>query len=181
MKTKRVSISMIAMILVAAFIFPAQVNAQGRKDQKRDREEMVKRVNSAKIAFITENLDLSPEEAQVFWPVYNEMNKKRDELILETFGPFKRENEQEEPTEAEAKEMMAKRLDNEEALLKLKREYHEEFLNILPATKVMKLYEVEHRFRGHLIDNFKPDRGERKQDNRMGEAPPCRENNRRFR
>lgn len=169
------------MILIAAMIIPVQTNAQGRKECKRDRDEMMKKVKSAKIAFITENLNLSPDEAEVFWPVYNEMSNKREELIFNSFGPFPEKDEKKELTEEEAKEQMAQRFDNEEALLKLKREYHEKFLEILPATKVLMLYEVENRFRGHLIDNYRTDREGRRQDNRPGEAPPCRENNRPFR
>ena len=37
------------------------------------------RIKSEKIAFITTELDLTPEEAQVFWPVYNQIEKKKQE------------------------------------------------------------------------------------------------------
>src|ERR1035437_4885758 len=38
------------------------------------------KMESMKIAFLTQKLDLTPDEAQKFWPVYNEFQKKREEL-----------------------------------------------------------------------------------------------------
>ena len=44
--------------------------------QERLSEEKRKEIESQKIAFFTKELDLSPEEAVKFWPLYNEMGKK---------------------------------------------------------------------------------------------------------
>lgn len=38
------------------------------------------RIEAARIAFITERLGLTPEEAEKFWPVYREFYQKRIEL-----------------------------------------------------------------------------------------------------
>ena len=47
--------------------------------QERLSEEKRKEFESQKIAFFTKELDLSPEEAVKFWPLYNEMGKKMRE------------------------------------------------------------------------------------------------------
>ena len=43
-------------------------------------EEKRKEFEAQKVAFFTRELDLSPSEAAVFWPLYNEMRKKRREI-----------------------------------------------------------------------------------------------------
>lgn len=39
-------------------------------------EEKRKEFEAQKVAFFTQEMDLSPEEAAVFWPLYNEMQQK---------------------------------------------------------------------------------------------------------
>ncbi len=39
-----------------------------------------KQIEARKVAFITSELNLSPEEAQVFWPVYNQAQAERKAL-----------------------------------------------------------------------------------------------------
>ena len=58
----------ITAVLAASVLFSAAADAQPKG--KRDWHEKMK---SEKIAFITTELELTPEEAQVFWPVYNQI------------------------------------------------------------------------------------------------------------
>ena len=43
-------------------------------------DEKRKEFDAQKVAFFTQELDLSPAEAAVFWPLYNEMQKKNREI-----------------------------------------------------------------------------------------------------
>ena len=45
-----------------------------------DFEEKREKIEAIKVAFITEQIDLSVEESQSFWPVYNEMSNKEHAL-----------------------------------------------------------------------------------------------------
>ena len=38
--------------------------------------EMFEKIKAEKISFFTEKLSLTPSEAQAFWPVYNEFERK---------------------------------------------------------------------------------------------------------
>ena len=51
-------------------------NIQAQPKQKCNWQE---KMMSEKIAFITMELQLTPEEAQVFWPVYNQISQKNKE------------------------------------------------------------------------------------------------------
>ena len=52
------------------------LNAQERKG----REEYIEKFRSMKIAFFTEKLELTPGEAEIFWPAYNEYEKEKREI-----------------------------------------------------------------------------------------------------
>ena len=46
-------------------------------------KEALNKIESARIALITERLELSPEQAEKFWPIYREYSNKRREAKRE--------------------------------------------------------------------------------------------------
>src|SRR4051812_49305516 len=64
-------IKLIIMLMVISFA----IHAQGDK-QRPNRE----RIESMKIGMITQRLNLTPEEAKVFWPVYNKYSAELQEI-----------------------------------------------------------------------------------------------------
>ena len=50
--------------------------------EHRSKEE---RIQALKVAFITEELDLTPEQSQGFWPLYNELQGKLRQLKKKTY------------------------------------------------------------------------------------------------
>src|SRR5437879_9747223 len=66
----------------ASIIVPAQdtddLPADG--NQKANAKEKIK---AARIGLITQRLGLTPEQAQKFWPIYNEFSQKRTELVTQ--------------------------------------------------------------------------------------------------
>ena len=42
--------------------------------------EIFEKIKAEKISFFTSKLDLTPAEAQAFWPVYNEYEKKKFDI-----------------------------------------------------------------------------------------------------
>ena len=49
--------------------------------QERRNEDWKQKFMSEKIAFLTSEMQITPEEAQVFWPVYNQIWKEKDEVM----------------------------------------------------------------------------------------------------
>lgn len=166
------------IVIAALMLLPTAQAQQDRDDEKTDqkRKEMSEKFRAAKIAFITDQLSLSPAEAEKFWPVYNEMEQKREEITRGLIERFRdRENEKPEISEEEAEKIMQKRFDEEQQLLDLKREYHKKLTTILPATRVLRLYEAENMFRRHLMEKLghregpgRPEEGGRGAPNRHG-------------
>ena len=61
------------LILMSLFILPLLGQAQMRKEKKEQ-------LKALKIAYITEELQLTPEEAARFWPVFNAFEDKQREI-----------------------------------------------------------------------------------------------------
>ena len=124
-------------IILAGFL---QTNAQ---DGNAKIEQM-------KIAFITKRLNLSTEEAQKFWPVYNQYEAEKKQIRQSTIGSVKELKEDGDFTNTEAEQAIAKYIEFKAKDLDLMKKYVIEFRKIIPATKVAKLVTAEEHFKKML-------------------------------
>jgi len=125
---------------------------------KRLNPEEKNKIEAKKAAFLTTRLELSVEEAQMFWPVYNEMYKK-----LDKFRDIRRQMESnqidiDKTDDDQLLELMNKRIEGREAEVKLEKEYHIKFLEILSTKQVAKLYKSEMEFKRELLRQLKGSR-----------------------
>lgn len=129
--------------------------AQG-PDKKRDdeREKYFQQIENEKIAFFTMRLDLTPEEAQAFWPVYNTYSKEaastHDE-VMKALVQMKKKGLSEAETEA----LLNRYADNLIKEGEVVKNYIEKFKQILPIEKVSKIFIAENDFRMELMNRFK--------------------------
>ena|SRR5688572_24537156 len=119
------------------------------KQDAKAREKII----IAKIAFITERLELTPEQAEKFWPVYREFSTKREEIRQQIKD--KRKNPDPNKTiDQNDQEELDLRLKLRQRELDLEKEYSGKLLNVVPAQKVMALRKAEDDFRRILIDQI---------------------------
>ena len=122
-------------------------------------DDRINKVRAQKAAYITQRLNLSVEKSQAFWPIHNEFEDKMFALKKERFGEEKPKHpDLNELSDIEIEQLVESRFKHEEAVLKLKREYHEKYLKVLSIREVALLYEAEYEFRKELIHRLK--RGE---------------------
>lgn len=108
---------------------------------------------SEKIAFLTVETGMTPEEAQVFWPVYNEVNKLKDEAMHNVFKTYK-ELEQglaDKKSEKEMKVLLDNYLDALKQQKKVDEDAAEKYRKALPVEKLARLYIGEEKFRRQHI------------------------------
>lgn len=118
------------------FISTFNLSAQGQNKSKQ--------IEAIKIAYLTRRLELTPEESQKFWPVYNQY---QDEL-----GALNRQKKQTRTENADnPNQLVDDDLKFETKTLELKKKYRQEFGKVLSAEKVKKLYMAERDFREELI------------------------------
>jgi hypothetical protein len=120
-----------------------------------------KRIEAMRIAFITQRLNLTSEEAQQFWPVYNQFTEKMQQIR----GP-KTDTPLDDMSDADAEKMILAEFDKESKELELKKEYYQKLKKVLPVRKVAKLYRSERDFKQELVKYLKEAREERKQQKR---------------
>lgn len=134
---------MISLILAATFIY---ADAGNRCDWK---EKMM----SERVAFLTMEMNLTPEEAQVFWPVYNQINGEKDEAIHNVFKAYKALDEaiKTEKSEKEISKLLDSYLSAKAAQSEFEKKADEQFRKVLPVSKVAKLYLGEEKFRRQHI------------------------------
>lgn len=97
------------------------------------------KIQALKIAFISQKLDLTVEEAQKFWPVYNTYETDLRQILKDN-----RNNENV--------------IENDEKLLNLRKKYNPDFTRLLGQARVNKLFGAEREFRGVLLKNLKKER-----------------------
>lgn len=114
------------------------------------------KIQKMKVTFLTEKLDLSVEEAQAFWPLYNEYENKKQEL-REKFKPAYKNQEFDVETlsESELQQFIDGKLEYDKAKLKLKTDYHESLKKIFSTKKIALLYSSEHDFKKYLFSEMK--------------------------
>ncbi len=139
--------------LISTVIFAQPPGPPGKPNPK-----MEKKIESMRIAFITNELNLSPSESQAFWPVFNEM-KDKEKAIREEMRPNKPVDDL---SEQEANTVLDQQMRLMEKETALRREYTERFRKVLPAKKVLKLQHAEGEFRRQLVNEVK-DRRNRKE------------------
>lgn len=118
-----------------------------------------------KIAYITQNLDLSPEEAERFWPVYNDYEKKAFNLRIrkkkEIGKRIKEEGGVDSLMDETVNEYLGKLLNNELEYVSLKKKFYDDLKNIIPAKKVLKLYNTEGDFNRKVLSEYRKKRQEK--------------------
>jgi len=110
----------------------------------QDHQERYEQIEAIKVAFITKKLDLTTEEAQKFWPVYNNYQKELMELM-------KKRREDRQKTDIAPNDKINADLAYETKMLDLKKKYKKLYSRAIPAEKILLLYQAEHEFREHLI------------------------------
>ena len=135
-------------ICVLVFIGTTTAQAQPKFD-----EGWKDRVQSEKIAFLTMELNITPEEAQTFWPVYNKVEKELDQARFEVIKAYKALADAVDAGKPakDISTLLDKYLAAKTAQDKLDNSAAQTYKGVLPVEKVAKLYVAEEKFRRQYI------------------------------
>ena len=151
---------------LATIILIALIPFSAFSQQPANKKEMAikQRENRAavKIAYFTNEMKLTVEESQNFWPIVNEMQEELKSLRSEMKYNFKRKTDDAEVNDKELEEMMDARMQMGIKQMEIKIKYHEKFKQILPIKKVAKYYEATKSYKRVKVDK----KGERLEDKR---------------
>jgi hypothetical protein len=134
-------------ILTIAILFSATIytGAQINKPVQN-------RLESYRVAFFTERLQLTPDESKGFWPLYNEFEEEQRNLRNKYDLQDKK---LELLADSEIESFIMKSLDVEEQIVKIRRNYIKRFMQVLPVRKVAMLQRIENDFRRALLEELR--------------------------
>ena len=144
--------------LLLLFFIAITASAQG---QQRNKPHFSPEEFQAKQqAYITEKAGLTPEEAEAFFPLFFELQKKKFDLERGARKDFKKQRN-EQMTEEECRKFVYNMADVKIEIAKLEREYIDKYLEVLPPCKVRKVQHAENSFQRDLMKKMMEHRNNR--------------------
>ena len=141
------------LVIIICCLPGLEVSAQQRREltseQQQARQDRMQKIQNAKIAYLTEKLNLEPEQAQKFWPVYNQYEKEKTALRHQ-LRVFRDEN-LEAMSEQEIREGLNKRLEIKQNEITLEKKYMNNFLKVINSRQLAILYRSEKEFTQVLL------------------------------
>ena len=137
----------IVTFLLIIIIFPViRSSAQNTNMEK---------LNNYKIGFFTKKLNLSSEEAEKFWPVYNDYQGQRNAIQIEKLKLNRNFNQNESSLSDKQLEEMADRyVDYLVQESNLAVAFHKKLKVVLPPVKVIWYYQAENQYKVQLLNEL---------------------------
>lgn len=104
--------------------------AKAQDDNQPD-DKKLQDIEALKVAFISKELNLTPEEAQKFWPVYNQYSKDMTATLQDKDNPDV--------------------IEREEQVVNIRKRYRDQFTKLLGADRMNRMFNAETNFRKLLI------------------------------
>jgi len=136
---------LVALLFCCALTLVGTV-ALAQTSRPQDRKESVE---AAKMAFLTDKMGLTTEQSQKFWPLYNEYEAKRRELVKAYRSGYRQDVDQ--LSEQEAKARLDSMFSTQEKELELEKEYVARYQRVITPNQIIKLYRSEREFTKLLL------------------------------
>ncbi|MFM8317729.1 MAG: hypothetical protein ACKOAV_05070 [Bacteroidota bacterium] len=126
------------------------------------------RIKAARVAYLSRELSLSPEEAEKFWPVYNLYDEQREDLRARIRDLMEESRTRGYSSDDKANAALDEMLSIREQELQLERNFRKSMQGILPSRRLVVLHQAEREFQKELIrriqdrrEPIRPNRGRR--------------------
>jgi len=157
-KMKKIQLLLPTLLLISSIALaqPGQVDKMNKGERKE-------KVEAMKIAYLTNKLELSPTEAQQFWPVFNEFEAKI-QAIRQSRRKDSREGQDnlDQLSDKEVETLIDSEVAFRQKELDVMKEYHSKFKAVLPIRKVAKLYRAQEDFKRELLKKIQERKGEKR-------------------
>ena len=144
------------LLTIAVMLFSISTFAQPNRE----------RIKALKVAHITTTLNLSEEEAQQFWPIYNAYDKKSSKIKHGDLREMRREIRQgaESLSEKEANDLLARFIEAENKMHLERTQLVEKLRAVIPAKKIILLKVAEEEFNRKILEQMKNFRDRRQKN-----------------
>jgi hypothetical protein len=143
------------LILAVALTMPMiRLNAQNPNLEK---------FGAYKVGFFTKKMNLTSQEAEKFWPIYNDYQKQKNLIQREKIMLIRDFNQNESVLDdsqlSEMGDKLIKDLSDESSLAVA---FHKKIKEILPPAKVIRYYQAENQYKIQLLKELQENRQQRR-------------------
>ena len=124
-------------------------------------EQIEERIKAQKIAFISDKVQLTSEEAQQFWLIYNAFEAKIESIKSGDLRRIKQEMRRGNVSDDRADELLAEILNAENKMHETKMQLVKDLKEVISSQKIMQLKAAEDQFNRVLIERLKKVRDQR--------------------
>ena len=149
MNTSKMKTALLTLVTIIGFTGTSIAQPGPKHEEKKEK------VEAMKIGFITQQMNLTPEEAQKFWPVYNQMNNEIENLHKER--QLSRENVKdnfETMTDPEFEKLINDELASRQKEFDIQKKYVAQFKAVVSIKKVAQFYRAEEQFKRKLLEKI---------------------------
>lgn len=142
----------LALLVMFALTLPTYAQKDCPNCKEKERKAAQQKMMKMKKATFVQNLKLSQEEMEKFWPIYAQYDKEINATIEKRHHLMSKYKEKDllEIDSETAKMLVEQNNKIERELSEIKVSYYEKFLSILPAQKVAKLIKEEKQMMRNL-------------------------------
>lgn len=123
----------VTLMMIVACSLTGSVYAQDQPDPKEQ-----EKIQALEIAFISRKLNLTTEEAQRFWPIYNEYKRDVRQVMIAQKNNSNRDI-----------------VDDEQKIIDVRKKYRDRFVGVIGQPRMNKFFQAEREFRGVLLNQLK--------------------------
>lgn len=120
--------------------------------------------------FMTGMAELTDQEAEKFFPIFFELQEKKNAINREARQSANRQ-QRGQISEEEAKKMVDNLADAKIKVAQLEKEYLEKYKKVIPASKILRLQMAESQFSNELLKEIQHQQGPRTDAPRPGRQP----------
>lgn len=132
----------------------------------------LEKLNTYKIGFFTKRLNLTSQEAEKFWPVYNEYQAQKSLIQLEKVKLIRTFNQSESSlSDSQVSEIGDKLIGciTQESALAVT--LHKKLKEVLPPGKVISFYQAENQYKAQLLNELQNTSPQQRQNLRRNLNP----------
>ena len=127
------------------------VTIQAQDIEEAQPQNAKEKIKAARIGLITQRLGLTPDQAEKFWPIYNEFTQKRTDLKSQYKDAEKNVNPNNpDPKQQQALVDLGLKIKQDE--LSLEKEYSGKLMSVITAQQMLNLRSAERDFRNIIIN-----------------------------
>jgi Spy/CpxP family protein refolding chaperone len=143
---------MIIKKLFPCLLLLLSVITYGQNEKLKEKRDQIK---AMKVAFLTSELNLTSEEAEKFWPVYNAYDDKQFELRHQKMKTYARKLNDGSLDNMSDREALNQIESTDEEQYVIRKKFNSSLRNILPPTKILKLRKSEVDFDRKLLQQYR--------------------------